>query len=240
MERLSTLVQHIWTPDVKTNQLSSIIAGIYPFNTLIGLSSGLSSLLLLPLEQYRQGREGGVSWGLRGMKVGAGIVRGTTVEGLALGARLARGTQGILEQAESFLNPVPALLPVTPAAATGAISKYSNQPGGVQQGMEGAVKSLGENLRGAAQTILAVPMEVYEGSTSGGSGEVRLSHRPFGADEYAQGTARAVARAVPIAVLKPMIGASEAVSLALLGLRNSLDPEAQTEAEDKYKSRPGA
>lgn len=46
---------------------------------------------------------------------------------------------------------------------------------------------------------------------------------------------RAVVRAVPIAVLKPMIGASEAVSKALFGLRNSLDPDAQAEAADKYK-----
>lgn len=35
-----------------------------------------------------------------------------------------------------------------------------------------------------------------------------------------------------------MIGASEAVCKALLGLRNSLDPDAQAEAFDKYKRSP--
>lgn len=55
-----------------------------------------------------------------------------------------------------------------------------------------------------------------------------------------QGPVRAVVRAVPIAVLKPMIGASEAVSKALLGLRNSLDPDAQAEAYDKYKRSPSS
>jgi autophagy-related protein 2 len=40
---------------------------------------------------------------------------------------------------------------------------------------------------------------------------------------------------VPIAVLKPMIGASEAVSKTLLGVRNSLDPQARRELGDKYK-----
>jgi autophagy-related protein 2 len=44
-----------------------------------------------------------------------------------------------------------------------------------------------------------------------------------------------VVRAVPIAVLKPMIGASEAVSKTLWGLRNTLDPEGRRETDDKYK-----
>lgn len=48
---------------------------------------------------------------------------------------------------------------------------------------------------------------------------------------------RAVVRAVPIAVLKPMIGASEAVSKTLLGLHNQLDPNARHENEAKYKQR---
>lgn len=50
-----------------------------------------------------------------------------------------------------------------------------------------------------------------------------------------QGPLRAVVRAVPIAVLRPMIGASEAVSKTLLGARNSLDPRGRDELGDKYK-----
>lgn len=50
-----------------------------------------------------------------------------------------------------------------------------------------------------------------------------------------QGPLRAVVRAVPIAVLKPMIGATEAVSKTLLGVRNSIDPEARRQLNDKYK-----
>jgi autophagy-related protein 2 len=48
---------------------------------------------------------------------------------------------------------------------------------------------------------------------------------------------RAVIRAVPIAVLKPMIGASEAVSKALLGLQNTMDPNTRLENDAKYKRR---
>jgi len=52
-----------------------------------------------------------------------------------------------------------------------------------------------------------------------------------------QGPVRSVIRAVPIAVLKPMIGASEAVSKTLQGLHNTLDPNVRHENEAKYKLR---
>jgi autophagy-related protein 2 len=48
---------------------------------------------------------------------------------------------------------------------------------------------------------------------------------------------RSVVRAVPIAVLKPMIGASEAVRETLLGLHNTFDPNVKQDNEAKYKQR---
>lgn len=42
-------------------------------------------------------------------------------------------------------------------------------------------------------------------------------------------------RAIPVAVLRPMIGASEAVSKTLFGIRNTIDPNARKEMDDKYK-----
>ena len=56
-------------------------------------------------------------------------------------------------------------------------------------------------------------------------------------DISSQGPVRAVVRAVPLAIIKPLIGVSEGFAYTLLGLRNSLDPDSQAEAEDKYKSR---
>ena len=88
-------------------------------------------------------------------------------------------------------------------------------------GLELAYKSLSRNIGSAAQTILAIPMEVYE--TDG-----------------ATGTARAVIRAVPVAILKPMIGATEAVSSVLLGLRNTMDPNKKLQSEDVSKIRRSA
>jgi autophagy-related protein 2 len=52
-----------------------------------------------------------------------------------------------------------------------------------------------------------------------------------------KGAVRTVVRAVPIALLRPMIGASEAVSKTLLGLRNTVDPSKRHDDENKYKHR---
>ncbi|OMJ29148.1 Autophagy-related protein 2 [Smittium culicis] len=46
-----------------------------------------------------------------------------------------------------------------------------------------------------------------------------------------------VVRAVPVAILNPIIGASEAVSKTLLGIRNSLDKNRNEKLQDKYKVR---
>ncbi|KAF9930506.1 autophagy- protein 2 [Linnemannia zychae] len=100
--------------------------------------------------------------------------------------------------------------------ASSRVSKYANQPADINEGMELAYKSLSKNIGTAAHTIFAVPMEVYERTG-------------------AQGSVRAVIRAVPVAVLKPMIGATEAFSKVLIGIRNSIDPAQRLQNEDKYK-----
>ncbi|KAK4056087.1 autophagy- protein 2 [Microbotryomycetes sp. JL221] len=226
--RLSELVQEIWTPDVKANQLADVVSGIAPVRSIVNVGSGVANLVLLPIEQYR--KDGRI---VRGLQKGATtFAKQTTLEALNVGAKLATGTQVILERAESVLGagridrPIQAQA-IAPSAEDGElemsqedlrelISRYASQPQDLKEGMATAYQSLGSNLRSAAQTILAVPMEVYERSGT-------------------EGPVRAVVRAVPIAVLKPMIGATEAVSKTLFGLRNSLDEDAQAEANDKYK-----
>ncbi|GAA5935848.1 Atg2p [Sporobolomyces koalae] len=241
---LSNLVQDIWTPDVKANQLADVISGIAPVRSVVNVGSGVANLVLLPIEQYR--KDGRV---VRGLQKGAqAFAKQTTLEAINVGAKLANGTQVILEQAEhvlgaKFSHRVMADTVTSPEPTVGsssevgfdpddisdeeevnnkARSRYAEQPADLRQGVASAYKSLGENFKEAAQTVLAVPMEVYERSAN-------------------EGPVRAVVRAVPIAVLRPMIGASGAVSKALLGLRNTLDPDQQQgELEDKYKPRPNS
>ena len=44
------------------------------------------------------------------------------------------------------------------------ISKYAEQPTNITEGVQSAYRSLSQNIKSAGQTILAVPMEVYEKS----------------------------------------------------------------------------
>ncbi|WVW83423.1 hypothetical protein I302_105443 [Kwoniella bestiolae CBS 10118] len=232
-DRLGTTLQDLWTPDVKANQLADVISGVSPIRSIVNVGSGVADLILLPIEQYR--KDGRLAKGVqRGTN---SFVKSTAMEMMKLGARLATGTQIILEKAENVLGaPNVVVQPITSSSSENTswergegegegtssededdiVSRYANQPEGVRQGVQAAYKSLSKNVNAAAQTILAVPMEVYERSGD-------------------DGPLRAVVRAVPIAVLKPMIGTTEAVSKTLLGMRNSLDPSARTELGDKYK-----
>ncbi|KPV72873.1 uncharacterized protein RHOBADRAFT_17652, partial [Rhodotorula graminis WP1] len=191
---LSSLVQDIWTPDVKAHQLADVISGIAPVRSVVNVGAGMANLVLLPIEQYR--KDGRV---VRGLHKGASaFARQTTLEAINVGAKLATGTQVILEQAEHVLGArfaAPLALETVAAssssssasASAGAAhgdgealvvgeeglsdeerrevrSRYASQPADLRQGMQSAYKSLGENFKEAAQTILAVPMEVYERS----------------------------------------------------------------------------
>ncbi|WVQ98559.1 hypothetical protein IAU59_005685 [Kwoniella sp. CBS 9459] len=258
-ERLGTTLQDLWTPDVKANQLADVISGVSPIRSVVNVGSGVADLILLPIEQYR--KDGRLA---RGVQRGTqSFVKSTAMEMMKLGARLATGTQVILEKAEGVLggkfgeNVIGQVERSSSINANNTrglgewdrdefragigigigsasrdnheggggsssedeeeiVSRYANQPEGVREGVQAAYKSLSKNVNAAAQTILAVPMEVYERSGD-------------------DGPLRAVVRAVPIAVLKPMIGTTEAVSKTLLGMRNSLDPAARRELGDKYK-----
>ncbi|KAJ6596964.1 hypothetical protein DFH09DRAFT_107468 [Mycena vulgaris] len=232
--RMFDMLNDLWTPDVKATQLVDVISGVAPIRSVVNVGSGVADLVLLPIAQYK--KDGRI---VRGVQKGTtAFFKSTAVEAIKLGARLATGTQVILEQAEDvlggqFKNPVTAET-VQPGTDYGLryeqnasdeddepedlISKYAEQPVDLKEGVQSAYKSLQRNLNSAAQTILAVPMEVYERSGN-------------------EGPVRSVIRAVPIAVLKPMIGASEAVSKTLLGLHNTLDPNVRHENEAKYKQR---
>ncbi|KAJ7063368.1 hypothetical protein C8F01DRAFT_1209678 [Mycena amicta] len=223
--RLFDLLNDIWTPDVKATQLVDVISGVAPIRSVVNVGSGVADLVLLPIAQYKKdGRIGTTAF-----------FKSTAVEAIKLGARLATGTQVILEQAEDvlggqFKDPVTTetVQPIADYVLDGQsddddeqderISKYAEQPADLKEGVQSAYKSLQRNLHSAAQTILAVPMEVYERSGN-------------------EGPVRSVIRAVPIAVLKPMIGVSEAVSKTMLGLHNTLDPNVRHENEAKYKQR---
>jgi autophagy-related protein 2 len=183
------MLNDLWTPDVKATQLMDVISGVAPIRSFVNVGSGVADLVLLPIAQYK--KDGRI---LRGVQKGTtAFMRSAGMEALKLGARLATGTQVILEQAETVLgggrsSVTAEALHVAPVSGNDfmevgqgfgvdddeegqeLISRYAEQPSDVKEGIQSAYRSLKRNVNSAAQTILAVPMEVYERSGS----EVRL------------------------------------------------------------------
>lgn len=99
------------------------------------------------------------------------------MEMMKLGARLATGTQLVLEKAEGVLGGTRPVLPEVEVDEE-TLSRYANQPGSTREGIQAGYSSLSRNINSAAQTILAVPMEVYERSGD----DVSLGHHDVSGD----------------------------------------------------------
>jgi autophagy-related protein 2 len=196
-----------WLPFVKGRQIPRMLHGIGPVRTVVNLGSGLSDLILLPMHHYQ--RDGRLIRGLR--KGASSFLHATALEGARLGSRLAVGTQVVLEHVDDIFEGSS-----SDAPPHGEQRRLAGQPEDVREGLLEAYQSLATSLEGALQTIVAVPVQVYE--RSGPSGALK-----------------AVIRAVPIAVLRPMIGASEAVGRTLMGIENSMDASRGVEIGQKYK-----
>lgn len=179
--RFFDMLNDLWTPDVKATQLAEVVSGVSPIRSVVNVGSGVADLVLLPIAQYR--KDGRV---VRGLQKGTkSFVRSTAMEAVKLGAQLATGTQVILEQAENVLGSrfnetiLAETLPhpsddaferrfhsTSDDETTDPISRYAEQPVNIQEGIQSAYTSMRRNLNSAAQTILAVPMEVFERSGS--------------------------------------------------------------------------
>lgn len=176
------MLNDLWTPDVKATQLADVVSGVSPIRSVVNVGSGVADLVLLPIAQYR--KDGRV---VRGLQKGTkAFVRSTAMEAVKLGAQLATGTQVILEQAENVLGsnfnetvlaetvPHPSEDAIdmgfhdstSDEETTEPISRYAEQPVDIKEGIQSAYTSMRRNLSSAAQTILAVPMEVFERSGS--------------------------------------------------------------------------
>jgi autophagy-related protein 2 len=150
---------------------------VSPIRSVVNVGSGVADLVLLPIAQYK--KDGRI---VRGVQKGTtAFVKSTAMEAIKLGTRLATGTQVILEQAEHVLggqfkdsitaetlqdsdDSMGRELGSDEEDTVDLFSKYAEQPMDVKEGVQSAYKSLQRNLNSAAQTILAVPMEVYERS----------------------------------------------------------------------------
>lgn len=209
-DKLGKTLNDIWMPDIKRNQLPGVLAGLAPVRSLVNVGGGVRDLVIIPIREYK--KDGRV---VRNFQKGAiAFAKTTTSELVKLGAKLAIGTQTVLQSAEDLLNQSPAKRSDVPGGWEDAeldeeekkqISLYAEQPIGVVQGLRGAYFSLERDLLTAKDAIVAMPGEILESGTAGGA-------------------AKAVLRGAPTVILRPAIGVSTAVGQTLMGATNSLDP----------------
>lgn len=210
-DRLGKTLNDIWMPDIKRNQLPGILAGLAPVRSLVNVGSGVRDLVVIPVQEYR--KDGRI---VRSLQKGAlAFAKTTTSELVKLGAKLAIGTQTVLQGAEDFLSQPEQQRPDVAGGWEEAeldedekkhISLYADQPLGVIQGLRGAYASLERDLLTAKDAIVAIPGEVMESATAGGA-------------------ARALLKGAPTVILRPALGVTKAVGRTLMGATNSLDPE---------------
>ncbi|KAL8731939.1 MAG: hypothetical protein Q9166_003071 [cf. Caloplaca sp. 2 TL-2023] len=208
-DRLGKMLNDIWMPDIKGNQLPGVLAGLAPLRPLVNVGGGVRDLVVVPVREYQ--KDGRI---IRSLQKGAmTFAKTTTGELVKLGAKLAIGTQTVLQGAEDLLTQTEQ----TPFEVAGGwegaeldeeekkrISLYADQPVGVIQGLRGGYASLERDLMTAKDAIVAMPGEVMESGT-------------------ASGAAKAVLKGAPTIILRPALGVSKAVGQTLMGATNSLD-----------------
>ncbi|KAF2033178.1 hypothetical protein EK21DRAFT_109311 [Setomelanomma holmii] len=220
-DKLHQTLNDVWTPDVIRNQLPGVLSGLAAVRPLVNVGSGMRDLVVVPMREYK--KDGRI---VRSLQKGVyAFAKNTTSEVARLGAKVAIGTQTLLEGAEALLapqtsSPNRATLhddDAEPETSERAVSHYANQPLGVRAGLQSAARHLERDLLTARDAVIAIPAEVMEE----GSGV---------------GMARAIARHAPTVILRPAVGATKAVGNALLGVGNALDGGSRQKIEDKYKS----
>ncbi|MCJ1309618.1 autophagy- protein 2 [Agyrium rufum] len=227
-DKLGKTLNDIWMPDIKKNQLPGVLAGIAPVRNIVNVGGGVRQLMTVPIREYR--KDGRI---MRSLSKGAfAFAKTTTTEVARLGAKLAIGTQAVLQGAEDYL--------VSPPSASNKqgegwddddlsedddesrqrrhISLYADPPANLAAGLKGAYRSLSRDLMVAKDAVVALPGDVMESSSAGGA-------------------ARAVLRGAPMVILRPAIGVTRAVGQALQGATSSLDKDEKRRIDDKYKRR---
>jgi autophagy-related protein 2 len=214
-----------WVDDIYHRQLYQYLAGVNvpPLRSLSKLGQGAAQLVLLPLRNFQDGR-----------RIGHGVMNNVedlahtaVVETMNTVSSVAVGTKTLLEHLDDIVAPrdtVENTLTSSSARRTKGrpkISAHVNQPEDVAEGLTQAYEAMHNNLAIAKHVIVAVPVIEYK--RSGWKGAVK-----------------SVIRAVPVAVLRPVIGATEAVSRTAMGVRNTLDPERKRDLDVKYKVGEGA
>ncbi|KAJ5231051.1 hypothetical protein N7489_011759 [Penicillium chrysogenum] len=147
-DRMGQTLNDIWMPDVKQNQLPSVLAGLAPIRSLVNVGGGVRDLVVVPMREYR--KDGRI---VRSIQKGAlAFAKTTSNELVKLGAKLAIGTQTVLQGAEDLLT-----TPNAPAFEEDSLDEDEAKK--ISLGLE-------RDLLLARDAIVAVPGEVVESGSA--------------------------------------------------------------------------
>lgn len=201
-----------WLEDISQNQIHKLLKGLPPIRSLVAVGSGAAKLVSLPVKSYRKDQRI-----LKGMQRGAiAFLRSISLEAIGLGVHLAAGAHDILLQAEYILTSTPSPSVPRPLQTRVNTNVRSNQPKDARQGIQQAFESITDGLGKSASALVQTPLKKYQRGAGVGSA-----------------LATAV-QAAPAAAIAPASAAARAMHFALLGVRNSLDPEHKKESMNKY------
>ncbi|RHY10068.1 hypothetical protein DYB36_010515 [Aphanomyces astaci] len=189
-----------WVQDISRHQIHKCLASVVPMRSLSNIGAGAADLILLPMAQYGKDRRV-----VRGLRKGAtSFLKSVTIETLNTASKLARGTKSLLESADHVMQDSKKKKTLFNSRKGNTHARYLiSQPANATEGWNQAYASMSRELHVVAKTIVAVPLLEYQRTGS-------------------HGYVKSVIRAVPVAVLRPMIGATEAMSRALIGVRNAV------------------
>ena len=171
LPRVFTLLNDIWLAHVKSNQLGSVLAGVSPLRSLASFGGSLKDLVMVPITEYK--KDGKIVPGLQ--KGITSFARSTGHEAVRLGAKLAIGTQGLLESAEAMLVPQ--------VQSTHAVSMYANQPANLRQGVSQAITGMTRNVVTARDAIAALPRDLEDPSVTAKAASVAVLRPLIGTTE---------------------------------------------------------
>ncbi|CAL5387906.1 unnamed protein product [Camellia sinensis] len=214
-----------WLEDISQNQIHKLLRGLPPIRSLVAVGSGATKLVSLPVDSYRKdhrllkGMQRDENYEIHGIKETLestfAFLKSISIEAVGLGVHLAAGAHEILLQAEYILTSIPPSVQ-WPVQSRTKTNVRSNQPKNAKQGIQQAYESISDGLGKTASALVRTPLKRYQRGAGAGSA-----------------IATAV-QAAPAAVIAPASAAARAFHCALLGVRNSLDPEHKKESIEKY------
>lgn len=189
-----------WLHEVVSTQLHKFVANSRPFEPITDVGQGLSDLVVLPYEAFRNGDDiqRAMNKGFKSLAETVTFQALTTTSRLTEYAANKMATVVGARYDNSAANP----LPIRPTSA----------PKGMRDVTGHAVESLARGFQAANYKVVIIPYREY---SRNGAGSAVTS----------------VLRGIPVMLVAPVTGVTEAVSYTLLGARNALRPDIRKEEE---------